>query len=286
MSQEYHYYPFMQKGKYWVPCLMGIMVLLMLSVIVLDYNQLSPYEFWSSVGVVLTLTLFGIFISYTYNRISYVSIKLEEGSFCYVNKHQEIRIPYEKIERLVFYHIPYLGGAMTLIANGQKILLPMAIMKFPQLLLELKKELDSRGMDHVYSEKKFNSYFKTSIVCWHGLQRILQYKIKIALLLLSSLFVGICYIYLSMAGQDINHIQETKVLRLSLALLLSTFPIFLYVISEVYIVRKDLKELKLPPDDIPARNEIYERKVYLIALVLGLYVYDIIYELLISAYIR
>jgi len=188
------------------------------------------------------------------------NVVLTDEALIYTDRKGTTTIPYEDITSLEFPSVKYTGGWIKINTASKPIRLTVVVQGIHRLLLELKQQLDRRGLSHKYNEKKFFSFIKTSAYSDHSWDRFYRiWAFVIGTPVLTGLIGGI-----TAAGLHLNRYQ-----RMTLLLPIIMFPLVPYIIAEFILGKRTTQQSNLDEFYIPEPDLAYENKVYLNALIWG-----------------
>lgn len=202
------------------------------------------------IGISLILIFEAIFLRYVFKIFTTTSITLSDDSIRYVNNKKEIIIRYEDIKKIKFPSLKYLGGWIKIISKNKNIRLTVVVENIQDLLVELKKQLDDRGLSHNYNDKRFFNFYKTASYSDDSWRRLYKY-VKPYIL-----FESISCVLVVIIGilTDI----EIIVLLIPFTILL---PLIIFIFFElIYIIRHSSKS-NYETFSVVDRDIVYENKV-------------------------
>lgn len=200
-------------------------------------------------------------------RFTIIKINIGSDAIVYTNYKGDTVIKYEDITKIQFPSIKYTGGWIKIITNQDTIRLTVVVEGIQELLLELKSEIDRRGMNDKYDADKFFKFLKTSAFSDESWQRIYKIWWKLLALDIITLLVGV----------GIGIYMHFEFLGMFLSIIISTgFPTVLYLITEIIIGRKTAILSNKDTFSIPKSDLEYERRVYKICTLWGTIIYSTI----------
>lgn len=229
----------------------------------------NDFQFFLIFMAVL-MTVETIFIWIFMGRFNKIKISADNTKLIYKNYKGEIILPFEDIEKIQISSMKYLGGWMKIISKDKTIRITVVVKDIGELLLIIKKGLDSHGQSHLYKEKNFTKFLRTAVYSDESWDRL--YALWWKLILFSILLILFAVI--------IGSFIQTELLFI--IIVISTFyPITVYVITELFFMKWISKLIGENIDTIPKRDIYYEDQVYKYTMIFSPGVYILIIALVI-----
>lgn len=195
--REYVYRKHLRKpGKYLI-LIIGLILSIILELGLIYYFRANDKDKAFIAGLflgilVMILIIIGIEFLVLYfimfRKFKKVKVCLTDDGITYDNLKGNEFIAYESIEAIKFPSIRYVGGWVKIKSNNKTIRLTVVLEKIGNFMEELKKQLDIRGMDKVYSEKKVYNFCKTATYSDQSWERIYEkFKFMVSVYILSML---------------------------------------------------------------------------------------------------
>lgn len=196
-----------------------------------------------------------------FRKFKKVKVCLTDDGITYDNLKGNEFIAYESIEVIKFPSIRYVGGWVKIKSNNKTIRLTVVLEKIGDFMEELKKQLDIRGMDKVYSEKKVYNFCKTATYSDQSWERIYEkFKIMVFVYILSMLIAF---------GYSV-FINPYSPLLLNI-LIIMLYPFAGSILAEIILGFKLSNRIKDEGYIVSNRNKDEENKIYKISYtVLGI----------------
>lgn len=196
-----------------------------------------------------------------FRKFKKVKVCLTDDGITYDNLKGNEFIAYESIEAIKFPSIRYVGGWVKIKSNNKTIRLTVVLEKIGDFMEELKKHLDIRGMDKVYSEKKVYNFCKTATYSDQSWERIYEkFKFMVFVYILSMLIAF---------GYSV-FINPYSPLLLNI-LIIMLYPFAGSILAEIILGFKLSNRIKDEGYIVSNRNKDEENKIYKISYtVLGI----------------
>lgn len=269
MSKQYQYRKHLKYMKNIIPiALLVILTLVWAGVsIVLLLGKESAEGMMPAVIVSVVVAFEALLIRKFLNRFTVVKVSIDGDAIRYTNYKGETIIKYEDITEIKFSSIKYTGGWVKIISGKDNIRLTVVIENIQELLLELKDELDERGMHYTYNSEKFFKFFKTALFSDQSWERIYRiwWKLLISTIAMTGVSVGI--------GILLNFGS----LKLLLATLIAfIWPDIVYMITEIIFGRRIAKTINKETFCIAKYDLDYESRIYKQAALWGAILYIVL----------
>lgn len=207
-----------------------------------------------------------------YNRFLKVKVSLTEDAIVYTNAKGVTTIPYEAIDQIQFPSLKYLGGWIKIISGKDVIRLTVVIEDIAEFLLEFKEQLDAHELGHLYTDKHYRDFFKTSTYADMSWARMYRIFLKFILLTILSMVIS------SVVGV----IVAIGDARLNFWLFGFIYPTAVYTISELILGQMMRKKFKFETYQVIKNDLEAENTVYKWTLIIGTVVYFILLVLFIA----
>lgn len=201
---------------------------------------------------------------YIMSRFNKVRVSIDEDKIIYKNYKGEKIIKLEDIDRIQFLTIKYTGGWMKIRSNKKTIRFTMVIKDIHRLSIELKKYLDTKGLNQVYKEKHYKNFIKTAAYIDDSLERIYKIWWK---LMLSTIGISVMGILLGI----LLGLGEEK--TLIFAIIVFFYPNVVFSITEFIFAIKVGRLFKKDMELILKRDTLYEKRIYKNVIIWSLLVY-------------
>ena len=268
--REYVYRKHLRKpGKYLI-LIIGLILSIILELGLIYYFRANDKDKAFIAGLflgilVMILIIIGIEFLVLYflmfRKFKKVKVCLTDDGITYDNLKGNEFIAYESIEAIKFPSIRYVGGWVKIKSNNKTIRLTVVLEKIGDFMEELKKQLDIRGMDKVYSEKKVYNFCKTATYSDQSWERIYEkFKFMVFVYILSMLIAF---------GYSV-FINPYSPLLLNI-LIIMLYPFAGSILAEIILGFKLSNRIKDEGYIVSNRNKDEENKIYKISYtVLGI----------------
>lgn len=254
MSNQYQYRKHLTYIRNIFPIFIAVILVFLGVLIVINRPSIiviSMFSFFS-----IFMILFSVFIWIFYGRFTLVKVSIDSDAIIYTNYKGDTIIKYEDITEIKFPSLNYLGGWIEIKTAKKTIRLTVVIENIHTFLLELKCELDKRGLANKYNYDKYFMFLKTSIYSDDSWRRV--YNIWWKLFLSTILAIGI-----SVA----TGILLDFGIILGLTVFLSfVIPTIVYLITEIIFGRRvaklsDKNSFYIPEPDLQYEASINKKAV-------------------------
>ncbi len=252
MNKQYHYRKHIKYLRYIFPIVLFLSLIILWTVIILFEKEAK--ENISPILILTIVILFeAIFIWKFMGRFMRVKVNIGLDAITYSNYKGDIKIKYEDIIKIEFPAIKYFGGWIKIKSKENTIRLTVVIENIQKLLMELKAELDNKGLTEKYENDKFFEFLETATFSDEGWQRVYRIWWKILLLTLITSGLGL--------GVGILFNFDGFLIFLS-GLFSFIYPTIVFIITEIFFGKKIAKIANKDTFTIPISNLKYEERIY------------------------
>lgn len=260
MNSQYKYRSHLNYIKWIVPII--IVASILIDWLGRDpFESSNPYIISSIIQAILAFAIWRFL-----HKFSLIRVTIDEKAITYSNNKGDQRVEYDEIKELKFPSVRYTGGWMKIISNKKPIRITVVLENIHKLLLEIKEELDRRGLSDRYDKKKFFKFLKTSVHADASWQRIWRIWIKliVATIITTMIGVGVALIF------DVGNFIIVFVIFSCI------FPTIVYYITEIVFRRRVTKLSGFDSFTVPERDTIFEKSVYKKAILIGTVAYFVV----------
>ncbi len=273
MGKEYRYGKVIRWGQYAIPAVFAILLAALWAVGALvgflsprlpsllpDISRLQELSIASCV-----LLVPGGVLSYLYYRQAGVRVSLDNEAVVYRDRTRMRRMPFDRIPRVAFRPVRYLGGGWVRLASKEHtIRLGVTLENLPGFLLELKAALDERGLSGRYDRKAFFRFMKKAVRADQSFQRL--YSVFWMFILASAVACALAICSANMVGWSTPGTELWVFVS-------AIWPTVVYLVAEIPFARRVAKGADEHAFTFPPRDVAHERTVYLKAVLLGGFIY-------------
>ncbi|AOR23318.1 hypothetical protein [Clostridium taeniosporum] len=259
--QEYMYRKHLRYPIKYLVSIVGFILSIIIETFIISYLRSMQEDFISYFGIALIMILgFLILVIFEFlflyfimfRKFKNVSVQLTDLGIVYKNIKGTTFIQYEEIKSIQFPYIKYFGGWTKIKSNKKNIRLTVVLENIEQFMHDLKDILDKKNLSYVYDDKKLYNFRKTATYSDQSWERVYE-KIKtISIGYLICMIIAI--VYLGFVNYNVSQII--------FQLLITLYPLLVFIISEIIFGIKLSKEIKLNKKIITKRNKKFENNVY------------------------
>lgn len=276
MDTEYQYRRHIRwMGDFIIPILAVFTAIAILVPILLTLRSTNNSTIRIGLACLVPATLYWGLLWVLTRRMSKMRVTLGEEAIVYQTHKGEQRIPYDSITKVKLPKVGYIGGWMKIASDSDDLRLTVVIENIGKFVQEFKARLDNKQLAGRYDEEKLFKFLKTAALADQSWERSYAILLKFVLLSAASAALGFALVFF--AG-------STVVRRPGAALAIAGFwaggawmwPTVVQMGTEVVFGRRIAKQSDRETFTYPARDTVYEARVYRKALIVGTALYIVL----------
>ncbi len=177
--------------------------------------------------------ILAFFVKVQYGRMAKIRIQVTNEELIYTNHKGVQRVSFDDITAVEFPSVKYVGGWLKVTSQTSTLRMTVVVEDIPQLVKDIKDQLDRRNMSSVYDQEKLASFTHTAAYSNTSWPRLTRWWWKIALASLGGLLIGIV---LCLQVDDFS-------LRMLILLASLLYPTLVYVVIEIRLVKVLRKQM-------------------------------------------
>ncbi|MFA6242085.1 MAG: hypothetical protein WC655_14215 [Candidatus Hydrogenedentales bacterium] len=279
MLQTYRYRGLVHWASYQIPFVLGLLLAVKCVIYLSVLDPRNPPSDLVMLAIISAVCAFGLLIRAAFGYVSYgyegACFTLYDNEFVWTNGEEFKYTRYEAVVRIDSKCSKRLGRSrVRIITSDDAFQLSPLIGNAGELVQDLKRELDRRGLQHCYDQEELHSFLKDATIIEQNCERFRENLWRwIALALLWPL-TG--YVVAVTAGGD----TADAIVAAVISFFFSFVP---QHVTDRDFVRRIRREANLNDFTCPARDKKWEKRTFRRAVLSTALIYACIYTALIFA---
>jgi len=256
---DYHYRKHIKIHRNLNVVILGIFIIMFCFLAILIGEQSGVF-----IIIAIVFTFVAAMEWYFMSRFNKIRVSIDDEKIIYKNYKGEKILKFEDIDCIQFLTIKYSGGWIKIKSNEKTIRFTTVMKDIHKLSLEIKEQLDIRGLNHVYKDNRYKNFIKTSAYVDDSWERVYRIWWKLTLITIATAIISV------LIGIFLQFGDEKTAILTMMAFL---FPTVVYIITEIVFALRVGRLFKKDIVLILTRDTLYERSVYKKSMIMSLLIY-------------